>query len=194
MKKNFLILMVGVMLFSCHSNQLDRTIFIPDEDDRNLPAYSEWGYNSFGAEYERDYFLVSNYIVPCKILYGNNEMQFSLHGTIRYNQDMSLLFIFPSETMSSYADLLWLNNVEIDLSVVDCSVKMIQNGLEKTLDVFNGTLHFKRAQLLSIDDEVNRVILSGIFELNFLQNGFPTTISNGRFDMGITTNVFYSMP
>ena len=186
--------MVGAMLFACSPSEMDRTIFIPDENDRNLPEYSEWGYNSFGAEYERDYFLVSNYIVPCKILYGNNEMQFSLHGTIRQNQEMSLLFIFPSEAMSSYADLLWLNNVEIDLSADDCSVKMIQNSIETTLDVLSGNLHFKRAQLLSIDDAVNRVILSGVFELNFLRNGFPTTISNGRFDMGITKNVFYAMP
>jgi len=194
MKKNFLILIVGAMLFSCSQNQLDRTIFIPDENNRNLPEYSEWGYNSFGAEYERDYFLVSNQIVPCKILYGNDQMQFSLHGTIRHNQEMVLLFIFPSETMSSYADLLWLNNVEIDLAANDCSVKMLQYGIETTLDVLSGSLHFKRAQLLSIDDVINRVILSGVFEVNFLQNGFPTTISNGRFDMGITKNVFYSIP
>ena len=194
MKKYISIISVSAIyffiLFSCAEDVMDRTIFIPDEDNYLLPAYTEWGYNSFGAEYERDYFLVSNKITPCKIIHSNDELQFSLHGTIRNNKEMALLFIFPLTSIADYTDLITLNDVELDLSD-DCTVKIIQDDVETTLNVLDGKLHFKRAQLLRIDEQVNRVILSGVFELRFIQNAFPSNLSNGRFDVGITDKVFY---
>lgn len=191
MKNRCLILVISILLFSCSKNVLDRTIFIPDEDDDNLPAYTEWGYNSFGAEYERDYFRVSNKIIPCKIVSSNNQLQFLLSGTTRGGkEEMSLLFIFPATQIKDYKDLILLNNTTIDLSQNDCEVKIIQNNTSTTLDIVEGDIYFKRTQLLSVDDVVNRTILSGTFDIRFLQNGFPTTISNGRFDLGITKNVF----
>jgi hypothetical protein len=172
---------------------MDRTIFIPDPNDYNLPAYTEWGYNTFGAEYERDYFLVSNTIIPCKILYRDNKLQFSLSGAINYNKEMTLSFIFPSEKMNDYKDLLHLHNKEIDLFNDECIVKIFQGGKETILDVQNNSsLYFKRVQLLSIDEMENRVILSGYFCFNFMQNDFPSFICNGRFDLGITKNLFYA--
>jgi hypothetical protein len=192
MKKNNLLLLVFLIFFSCGKEVLDRTIFIRDEDDRNLPAYTEWGYNSFGAEYERDYFLVSSKIIPCKISYNNNHVHFYLSGKISEGKEMKLVFIFPFEKeINEYKDLIKLHKVEIDLSKTDCFVKILQENTETVLDVIDGKLLFKRAQVLSVDDEVNRVILSGLFEVRFLQSGFPTTISNGRFDLGITKNHFY---
>jgi hypothetical protein len=191
MKKYCFILLTGILLSSCSRDPLDKTIFIQDEDDPNLPAYTEWGYNSFGAEYERDYFLSSNFIVPCKILYNNGLLHFSLSGNNRNKNDMTLLFIFPSPQIVDYKDLVQLNDVEIDLSADNCAVKILQNDNETILDVIEGKLHFKRSQLLSVDDVVNRVILSGFFDLRFLQNIFPLSISNGRFDLGITQHVFY---
>ena len=191
MKKHiFLCVIVLLALFSC-KDEMEKTVFIPDEDDPNLPAYTEWGYNSFGAEYERDYFIVSNKIVPCKIVYNNHQLQFSLHGKSYSGRDMTLLFVFPlTIQMSDYKDLVRLDGVKIDLSENDCTVKMMQDHKETTLEVSEGTLHFKRAQILRIDDAVNRTILSGIFDVRFMENGFPATISNGRFDMGITNSVF----
>ena len=181
-----------IMIFSCSEDSLDRTIFIPDEDDYRLPAYTEWGYNSFGAEYERDYFLASNKIVPCKIMYNNGELQFALQGTIRNKDEMMLLFIFPFTSISDYTDLVQLNDVEIDLSADNgCIVKIIKDNVETMLDIIEGKLHFKRTQLLIVDEKVNRVILSGVFDLRFIGNLFPENISNGRFDLGITNSVFY---
>jgi len=178
--------------FSCSPGDLDKTIFIPDEDIPELPAYTEWGYNSFGAEYERDYFLASQRIVPCKIMCENNQLRFSLNGTIRNNTEMTLEFIFPVSQMRDYTDLAQLNDVVIDLAADDCKVKIWQGENETVLDILNGKLHFKRTQVLYVNDNINRVILSGIFELRFLQKGFPTIISNGRFDLGINDKVFYS--
>jgi len=195
MKKFYLMLFVfiAIAMSSCHKDVMDRTIFIPDENDDKLPEYSEWGYNSFGAEYERDYFLVSNSIIPCKIMYSDNKLQFSLHGRIRSStEEMTLVFIFPLEQISSYEDLIRLNNVKINLSNADCTVKIFKYNQEVTLNILKGNLHFKRTQLLNIDDAPNRVILSGVFDLSFLYNSFPTSISNGRFDLGIVDKIFYS--
>jgi len=194
MKRIHLILLISLLLFSCAKDgELDRTIFIPEDDDSYLPAYTEWGYNSFGAEYERDYFLVSNKIMPCKIMYHNNQLQFSLHGILKKDHtNMVMLFTFPFTQMVAYKDLVQLNSVKIDLAANDCVVKILQDSSEMTLNVLDGELYFKRTQLLSIDDIENRVILSGTFDLRFLQNGFPSTISDGRFDLGITKNLFYA--
>ena len=192
MKKICLISFVVVLLYACKSEpDMERTIFVPDEEDATLPAYTEWGYNSFGAEYEREYFLASQRIVPCKIMYdvNNNQLRFSLHGT-RSAAEMTLEFIFPVEQMTDYKDLAKLHDVKIDLAVVDCTVKIWQGENETVLDVLNGELHFKRTQLLYVDDQVNRVILSGTFDLRFMQRGFPTNISYGRFDLGMNNRYF----
>ena len=197
MKKFSFILLISTLLLACSKDEMDRTIFIPDETDGNLPAYTEWGYNSFGAEYEREYFLATNNIVPCKIVYKEDKLQFSLSGRVRsdyyYGKEMTLIFIFPvSEACKNYQDLMQLDKVKIDLSSDNCTVKMVQDDQETTLDGVSGKLYFKRAQLLSIDDEVNRVILSGTFELYFLKNSIPSYMEDGRFDLGITKKVFYS--
>ena len=195
MKKSCFILLIITLLSACSKDVMDRTIFIPDENDYNLPAYTEWGYNSFGAEYEREYFLASNSIIPCKITYHDNQLQFALSGIITgyYWKTTTLSFIFPPSTpMPDYTDLVKLDGVKINLTDNGCMVKMEQDGDETTLTVVEGELYFKRTQLLSIDDKVNRVILSGTFDLRFLQNNQPSYLSNGRFDLGITKNVFYS--
>ena len=191
MKKVYFILIVSVLLSSCSKEPMDRTIFISDENNAQLPAYTEWGYNSFGAEYERDYFLVSNKIVPCKITYRNNQLHFLLSGTLTGGDKMSLLFTFPMTEITDFQDLIQLHNCKINLADHTATVTIRQEGeSDVNIAVTEGNLYFKRAQLLSIDDEMNRVILSGLFDIRFLQDGFPVSISNGRFDVGITKDVF----
>jgi hypothetical protein len=193
MKKQFLkFVIIYFLIFSCSTSDLDRTIFIPDEDNPELPAYTEWGYNSFGAEYERDYFLASQRIVPCKIMYENSLLRFSLNGTIRHSTEMTLEFIFPLTQIRDYTDLAQLNDVVIDLSADDCAVIIWQGENKTVLEILDGKLHFKRTQILHVNEKINRVILSGIFEFRFLQKGYPTVISNGRFDLGINDKFFYS--
>jgi len=191
MKKIYLIVVIGALLASCDREVMDRTIFIPDEDDPTLPAYTEWGYNSFGAEYERDYFLVSNNIEPCKIVYSNNLLQFSLNGIIHSSKEkMTLKFVFPSTPIQDFRDLVQLSNKKINLSDSRCTINILQDS-SNVFNEFRGELYFKRAQLLSIDDKENRVILSGTFELQFLQDGSPSYLSDGRFDVGITKKLFF---
>lgn len=190
MKKSYLILIISILLSSCSKDVLDRTVFIPDEKDSNLPAYTEWGYNTFGSEYERGYFLASPYIIPCKIVYVDSYLQILFNGITSNGKEMGMVFIFPAAEMRDYADLIQLHNTAIDLAMADCKVKIILDGTETVLDIINGNLYFKRVQLLSVDEELNRAILSGTFEMQFLQNGFPSTISDGRFDLGITNDIF----
>jgi len=191
MKRIYLIVVIGALLASCSREVMDRTIFIPDEDNPALPAYTEWGYNSFGAEYERDYFLVSNNVEPCKIVYSNNLLQFSLNGVIHSSKEkMTLKFIFPSTPIQNFQDLVQLNNKKINLSDSLCTVSILQDS-SNVFNEFRGELYFKRAQLLSIDDKENRVILSGTFELQFLQDGNPSYLSDGRYDVGITKKLFW---
>jgi hypothetical protein len=198
MKKYFFLFFALTVLFSaCDSeSQMNRTVFVPDENDSNLPAYTEWGYNSFGAVYDgRSYFLATNDIVPCKILYKDGILRFALFGIIRANyepENVTLLIDFPFESTEQYADLLKFNDLKIDLSADDCIVKIIYDEKEKEPDITSGALHFKRAQLLYIDNVPNRVILSGTFEMSFFENDFPIRISDGRFDLGITDNEFHS--
>jgi len=194
MKKYKLITIVLLLLCSCSSDLLEQTIYIPDPDDSNLPAYTELGYNSFGVKYERMYFTATSDIVPCKIVYQNGVMSFSLNGRIGAgyyssyygNEEMSLIFSFPTSQMNEYQDLIVLNNTTIDLTGASCEVKMIRNSQPEVLTVLSGNLTFKRAQLLSVDDKENRAILSGTFDLKFVRNNVPEVMSNGRFDLGIT--------
>ena len=183
------------LLNSCYvDDNMDRTIFIPDANDPSLPAYSEWGYNSFGAVYDRSYFLASNNIVPCKITYQKGILNFYLIGNVyRESAEMMLTFSFPSQPIYNYADLVKLNNTTIDLLDASCTVKIKCHEIEDIVTPVSGNLTFKRVQLLKIDGEENRVILSGLFDLKFLKNDMPESISNGRFDVGIN-NDFYCFP
>ncbi|MDR1120970.1 MAG: hypothetical protein LBM08_08635 [Dysgonamonadaceae bacterium] len=192
-----------LMLSACNENELDKTIFIPDSDDSNLPAYTEWGYNSFGAQYERLYFVATNAVVPCKITYRNGFLNFHLIGNAvgspgmgYYSaEDMMLTFTFPSSPMNDYKDLVALDNTVIDLTSEACILKMEKDGKGTTIVPLEGRLFFKRAQLLRIDGEENRVILSGYFDVKFLNsNNWPEAISNGRFDVGINKDFYQSPP
>ena len=193
MKRYCFFSIILLSMYSCTYDQMEKTIFIPDENDSNLPAYTEWGYNSFGAKYERLYFFATRDIVPCKIVYQDGILSFSLCGctateySIWYNNDeMTLTFSFPSSTIDNYKNLLTLHEKEFDLTDSSCEVKMIKNYQEENITVLSGHLNFKRVQLLRIDDKDNRAILSGTFDLKFLRGDRPEIISGGRFDLGIT--------
>ena len=191
----YAILPIFLMMNSCEEGEMERTIFIADENNPTLPAYSEWGYNSFGAIYDRNYFLVSKMVTPCKITYDKGILNFYLIGKVDYNNnsEMVLTFSFPSKQMNQYKDLTALNNTTINLLDDKCTVKIESDNNEDKVSIISGNLTFKRAQLLKIDGEENIVILSGVFEMRFLRKGRPETISDGRFDMAINKD-FYSFP
>lgn len=194
MKKYGLIAIVLLALYSC-ADQLEKTVFIPDKDDSNLPAYTEWGYNSFGAQYERTYFLASPQIVPCKITYQDGILHFALLGRLGAgyhspDMEMALTFSFPVSLIKEYRDLTVLNNVEIDLTDASCEVKIEKDGTAEIIKPLSGYLLFKRIQLLRVDSKEDRIILSGLFDILFLHNNLPEHLSNGRFDLGVNQYFF----
>jgi hypothetical protein len=203
MKTNLLIL-ASLFTLLCACSDIERTIFISDANDSNLPAYTEWGYNSFGAKYERLYFLVHKSIIPCKVTYREGTLHFSLTGVLSevmygnygyFNSEtMTLTVSFPSEPMYEYRDLLALHGRVIDLAdTSSCRVEIDRTDKTgMTVAPIKGHLTFRRAQLLRIDEKENRVILSGSFDLQFLANDKPESITDGRFDVGIHTE-FYSL-
>ena len=194
--KKISLLAIILMFASCENvKEMEETIFIPDPTDPNLPAYSEWGYNSFGAIYERMYFFSTNTIIPCKITLQNDTMTFSLSGSIRSrytmygnSDEMTLFFSFPvvSKPMNTFHDLLALHQQWFDLSTPSCVLRIMRNGKIEEITLISGNLYFQRAQLLRINEQENRVILSGTFDLTFIRNLLPEYISKGRFDVGIT--------
>jgi len=201
MKRYGLLTIIPLLLCSCSYDLLEKTIYIPDDEDRNLPAYTEWGYNSFGVKYERSYFCASNAIVPYKMVYQSGMLNFSLKGrvsqeyySIRYRdgEEMTLVFSFPSVPIDKYQDLTVLHKKELDLTDASCKVIMTRETQTDTLSLLSGRLTFNRAQLLRIDEKENRVILSGTFEARFIRDDQPETMSNGRFDLGI--NEVYVLP
>jgi len=194
--KRYSIIAIICLLASCEIDEMEQTVFIPDEADKNLPAYTEWGYNSFGAKYERMYFFSTNNIVPCKITVQDGMMTFTLSGRVSSSnssysgENMTLYFSFPvNEPMNHYKDLMVLHQKHIDLTDASCELKMMRASSTEDITLLSGDLFFQRVQLLRINEQENRVILSGTFELMFLRNQLPELISKGRFDVGIT-NLF----
>jgi hypothetical protein len=206
MKKYLAIIGLSVLLTACSSDDLDRTIFVPDENDHSLPAYTEWGYNSFGAIYERQYFVATNSWVPCKIVQQNGVITFNLIGNfstrgIDYyesNKKAILAITFPyANLLTNYTDLITLNNYVVDLTDANCTVQwQVEDEPTRTITVRQGSgseLNFKRTQLLRVDGVTDRVILSGTFEIHFLNGIMPESFTEGRFDLGINTKDFASL-
>jgi len=192
--KKYGFLLITILICSCSKNVLDENIFIPDENDPRLPAYTELGYNFFGAKYGDSYFLSSRN-TPYFINYKDDKLIFCLHGylwKINSNQTetISLIFSFPSSPIRVYQDLVSLDRRLIDLTNESCNVIFEKGNQNDTLIVSNGHLNFKRAKILRIDREENRAILSGTFDIEFLRNDMPEVISTGRFDFGVTSLLY----
>jgi hypothetical protein len=184
---------VAVLSGCGYDSDLNSTIFIPDEKDSNLPAYTEWGYNSFGARYERQYFLASNYIIPCKITYANDSLSFILQGNLNY-QGASLHISFPfPEEVNGLTDLSQLSNGDtIDLTKAEVILthSVEDKDTSEVLHIARGGLFFKRYQELYVDKEFSRIILSGYFAFQIRRNDqagkeVSEYFSDGRFDLGI---------
>jgi hypothetical protein len=59
------------------------------------------------------------------------------------------------------------------------------------MQIISGQFYFKRAQYLRVDKKPSEVILSGTFELQARINGELVSISDGRFDTGISDSNFF---
>lgn len=179
--------------------ELNKSVFIPDKDYPDLPAYTEWGYNTFGALYDREPFLYNDFSVPAKVINTGGKTSFTLKGHkgqtghyySNYDNSMSLSFNLYGFLPESISNLMSLNDTIIDLKNPLCKVSLMVDTVRSEVIILNGTLDFKRAQNLIIDKQPVEVILSGTFEFQALIDNEPTSITAGRFDVGIGTDNFF---
>lgn len=202
MKKQFFILssIIILLLGGCSKEtELQKSVFIPDVNYPELPQYSEWGYNAFGAYYDREVFVSNNQEVPIKVIVTNNKTSFNFNGQKSgvgyYNPDsyspMSIKFKLLEFLPEDYKALILLNDTILDLTNSDYGVVVSIDTTEFEAQILNGKLEFKRAQNLLVDKKQIEVILSGYFEFQAIINEEPVTISNGRFDVGVGMDNFF---
>lgn len=195
MKKIMAIIAATLLIWGCDSsNSLYDSIYIFDDEHTDLPAYTEWGYNTFGAYYDRDVFI-SGSNTPGKILVKDNKTVFSLAGHVTgdYYTDwnLTLKFVLSGYSPAKYDDLVSLNDSTINLTDPKVKVCIFADYVEDTVQVLSGELNIKRVQHLFVDKKSVEAILSGYFDLRVIKGVSPITISNGRFDVGIGNNNFY---
>jgi hypothetical protein len=199
MKNLFIVIFSSMLLLAGCSkeNELRKSVMIYDSELKDLPAYSEWGYNTFGAYHDREVFISNSTVMPAKVIVSNNEMSFVLDGqkgsSYYYNNSdrMSLTLKMTGFAPENYSDLISLNDTTLDLTNPAFKVIVTMDTTKYTATILSGEFTFKRAQNLFVDKKEIEVILSGYFDFRTLINGLPVTISNGRFDVGISPDNFY---
>jgi hypothetical protein len=195
----FIILaLISTFLTACKKeNELKKSVFIYDPENIDLPAYSEWGYNTFGAYYDREIFVSNNEFVPAKIIVSDTSLSFLLDGQkgpSDYYSDypeMLISFTLSGLMPAHYADLALLNDSIIDLTNSACHIFVTIDTVKFTADILDGELNFNKVQILQVDKQQVEAILSGYFEFKAIINDKPITISDGRFDVGIGPDNFY---
>jgi hypothetical protein len=202
MKTQLVVISILILAFfaGCKKeNELKKSVYISDPEFIELPEYSEWGYNTFGAYYDRDVFISNNDLVPAKVFVTDTSMSFILDGQKGQSDyyysgytEMTMTFTLSGFAAEGYADLTALDDSILDLSDDACRVQVSIDTMTCTASILSGELIFKRVQNLHVDTQPVEAILSGYFEFKALINGKPVTISEGRFDVGISPDNFYS--
>ncbi len=201
MKKSiYSLLITAAILTGCSKEyELRESVFIPDKTFSELPAYTEWGYNTFGAFYDRELFLYSTKEVPAKIICTGGTTSFVLrgqknsYGYYYWNDadEMSVTFALSGLQPSGFADLVSLNGKSFDLTDVSNKVTVFMDGATIEPQMLEGELVFRRAQQLFVDKQQIEVILSGEFSFKAIVSGNPVSMSEGRFDVGIANDNFF---
>lgn len=192
----YILIITLVVATGCSKEaELNDSIYVPDHDYSDLPAYTEWGYNTFGIIWERKYFTYSTNEIPLKIIKNNDTISLLFQGNNPYDYSygyMALKFSFTDPNILEYTDLLAYNDHTINFIEDNVSVDLTL-GDTRALNILDGEIHFKRAQTLFVDDQEEQIILSGTFSLKFLENDIPESMTNGRFDFGINDDIFYDL-
>lgn len=198
MKKQLFIFAIIILIFTgCSKDyELKKSVFINDKEFPGLPIYSEWGYNTFGAYYDREIFVSNDISVPAKVSVSNNEMSFILDGQKKpdnydSHQKMVMTFKISDFLPEEYTNLTTLNDTILDLTNPAYQVLISMDNTTYTANILSGKLTFKRAQNLLVDKKQVEVILSGYFEFKAIINEKTVTVSDGRFDVGISSDNFY---
>jgi len=178
---------------SCVDNsELEKSIFNEDPQDPSLPIYSESGYNTFGVHYDRSTIVSNDFQVPIKVVNHAGVTTFTFTGQRdSYASIFSIQFSVNELDPQSYSDLISMDKVTIDLTSPNCNVTVNDGGNAQEAQILDGSLVFKRASNLKVDNLLAEVVLSGTFEFHAIINQLPVTMSKGRFDVGVDDENFY---
>lgn len=198
MKTKILFFALIIMLASCSKeNDLKKSVMIYDDELTDLPAYTEWGYNTFGAYYDREIFISNDTDIPLKVICQNGETVFNFNGQNNASSweasDMKMNIRMLNYSPETFTDLLIFNDSIINFKDSTIQIEIVRNSQTYSCPVISGGMHIKRAQELYVDDELIEVILSGYFDFQVLINGEPISISEGRFDFGINNSNFFKL-
>jgi hypothetical protein len=198
MKTNLFVAILSVIVLSLNScqkdNDLSRSVYVSDPENPDLPAYSEWGYNTFGAYYDRAAFISSSSEVPVKVVVNDSATSFVFAGYKGYGSSkMAMTFEISGLLPNSYRDLILLNDTVFNLLKPTIHVSISEGLTTVPVTILEGQLNFKRAQNLFVDKVQKEVILSGYFNFKAIINNVPVTISDGRFDVGVENDNFYKL-
>jgi hypothetical protein len=186
-----------MLLLSCSEPELQKSVFIADDEFPELPEYSEWGYNTFGALYDRQPFVSNDFDVPMQVTHEQNTTTLHLNGQLGTNRwnggtQFRLIITIPDFHPASYGDLIQLHQLNLDLTNESCRVFFEDIDGLKEVAILEGNFEIKRAQNLRVDEESEQIILSGVFEFRAVVDGNPVSVSNGRFDVGIGSYNFFN--
>lgn len=205
-RSSFLLLASAFILFGCaEENDLGKSVFKFDPNEQGLPEYSEWGYNTFGAYFDRQVFISNEQRVPAKVFVKGDTTSLFLSGQkgvavsyyydgeyhIENPVDMTITFELLGFSPKKYTDLIALDDSLFNFEDSNCRLKITIDTNQYTIQPFEGQIFFKRVQSLRVDDETVEAIVSGYFDFKVLIDGTPVTISEGRFDLGIGNENFY---
>ena len=198
MNKPLFLLFALLFVFACDTeSELKRSIFIPDPDDPELPQYSEWGYNTFGAYYDRVTWTSNEFDTPAKITVNDGMAWFTLNGDRNTgsfsSEEMSVTVSLPGFDPETYNDLVELHATTFDLTDPQVQMGVMIGGVLHNAEVLEGKIEFVRAQLLKVDGREMETILSGKFECKLSIGGEPVTLSKGRFDVGVGDDNFFRL-
>lgn len=188
-----LIILTFLFSDSCRKGEdydLLKTVFIEDPYNPGLPIYSEWGYNSFGAYFDRKPFVSTQNELPAKITVYNDTVHFMLRGEKDYEK-ISLQFVLTGYSPDSFFDLTEFSGTVFDLSEDGYFINLKMNEDEIQPEIIEGELEFKKVRILYVDEEATKTILSGYFQLKIILDNEPFAIHNGRFDVGVGYSNFY---
>ncbi|MDO5522855.1 MAG: hypothetical protein Q4G48_02285 [Bacteroidia bacterium] len=185
-----------VLIFSACSQsddfRLSSSIFIHDDAHPGLPIYSEWGYNTFGAYFDRTPFVSDNYLMPVKVTVKPDTCQIAFTGKLQSkNEEATLTFHLLNYQPNNFFDLLSLDKKTFSLVDEEIIVTFLQDKKIDTLNVMEGELSVKRAQKLLVDKEEKKVVLSGTFSMKAAIGNEPVSINNGRFDVSVDNINFF---
>jgi len=189
------VLLFSILCVSCKMEDeyiLMQSVFIEDPLNPGLPVYSEWGYNTFGAYYDRTPIRSNDYILPSKIFVNQDTLNFMLQGEMKSGQSILLKFSIKGFSPQNEYELVSLNNTIINLKNSANKVVFKISNQTYNLQIIEGELHFKKAQKMFLDNELFKTILCGTFRFKTFINNEPVSIYNGRFDVSIGYENFFN--